>query len=126
MTQPDDSPEPAPVETAQVELAYPMDIDGTRYDADAVVTVPLHHHDRYAAVNATQLVADGRARWHTPAADEQPVDEPPPPRSGAGSGRDAWAAYAGRRGVPVTDDMSRDDIAAAVEATGTTSQQDQE
>lgn len=123
MTQPDDSIEPAPVETAQVELAYPMEIDGTRYEADEVVTLPLHHHDRYAQPNATQLVLDGRARWHTAAADQLPVDEPPPPRSGAGSGRDMWAEYAGRRGVAVTDDMSRDDIAAAVEAAGTSKEQ---
>jgi hypothetical protein len=38
-----------------------------------------------------------------------------PPRSGAGSGRDAWVAYAGTQGVEVTDDMTRDDIIAAVE-----------
>lgn len=39
-----------------------------------------------------------------------------PPKSGPGSGRDVWAAYAERLHVTVTDDMSRDDIIEAVEA----------
>lgn len=38
-----------------------------------------------------------------------------PPRSGAGSGRDVWAEYAAAKGVEVTDDMTRDDIVAAVD-----------
>lgn len=37
-----------------------------------------------------------------------------PPRGGAGSGREAWADYASGK-VPVTDDMTRDDIIAALE-----------
>ena len=46
-------------------------------------------------------------------------DEPDveaPPRYGAGSGVGAWAKHARALGVPVTDDMSRDDIIAAVDA----------
>ena len=46
-------------------------------------------------------------------------DEPDveaPPRSGAGSGVGAWAKYARTLGLTVTDDMSRDDIIAAVDA----------
>ncbi|PSO52511.1 MAG: hypothetical protein BRC31_04650 [Actinobacteria bacterium QS_5_72_10] len=39
-----------------------------------------------------------------------------PPESGAGSGRESWAAYAAELGVEVTDDMGRDDIIAAVDA----------
>jgi hypothetical protein len=39
-----------------------------------------------------------------------------PPTSGAGSGRDAWAAYASDEGVTVTDDMDRSAIIAAVDA----------
>lgn len=38
-----------------------------------------------------------------------------PPKSGAGSGRDAWAAHAESLGVAVTDDMTRDEIIEAVE-----------
>jgi hypothetical protein len=42
-----------------------------------------------------------------------------PPRGGAGSGRDAWAAYATAHGVEVTEDMaSRDDIIAALDKAG--------
>jgi hypothetical protein len=41
-----------------------------------------------------------------------------PPRSGGGSGRDAWAAYAGELGINVADSMTRDDIIAAVDAAG--------
>lgn len=33
-----------------------------------------------------------------------------PPRSGKGSGRDAWAAFAEANGVPVDDESSKDDI----------------
>lgn len=39
-----------------------------------------------------------------------------PPTSGAGSGRDAWAAYAASQGVEVTDDMDRGAIIAAVDS----------
>lgn len=38
-----------------------------------------------------------------------------PPTSGAGSGRDAWEAYARSQGVEVTEDMNRDAIVAAVD-----------
>lgn len=42
-----------------------------------------------------------------------------PPRGGAGSGREDWAAYATANGLEVTDDMkSRDDIIAALDAAG--------
>lgn len=47
-----------------------------------------------------------------PVPDEIPE---PPPRAGKGSGRDEWAAYAAFLGVAVSDDDSRDDIAAAVD-----------
>lgn len=53
---------------------------------------------------------------------EPPVDPDMPPRSGAGSGRDAWVAYAGRlraAGVAIPefgDDTSRDQIIELVEA----------
>ncbi|MFE5332948.1 hypothetical protein ACFRCG_41850 [Embleya sp. NPDC056575] len=49
---------------------------------------------------------------------ETPQGEGPdePPRSGPGSGKSAWAEYALSRGLEVTDDMSREDIIAAVDA----------
>lgn len=42
----------------------------------------------------------------------------PPPHSGPGSGRSAWAAWAADHQVPVTDAMSRDQIIEACEAAG--------
>lgn len=39
-----------------------------------------------------------------------------PPRSGSGSGRDAWVAFAAQQGVEVRDGDTRDDIIAAVDA----------
>lgn len=39
-----------------------------------------------------------------------------PPRSGAGSGRDAWAAYAASKGINVPADAGRDQIIELVEA----------
>jgi hypothetical protein len=55
---------------------------------------------------------------HTAGPEPEPEPEPgdqAPPRAGAGSGRDVWAAYAESQGVEVTDDMTRDEIIAAVE-----------
>ncbi|MFD5663449.1 hypothetical protein ACFWIK_00870 [Streptomyces anthocyanicus] len=49
----------------------------------------------------------------TPAA---PVEAPP--RSGRGSGIDAWRAFAEQNGVGVDSDMSREDIIAAAEDAG--------
>lgn len=45
-------------------------------------------------------------------AGEQPLP-PPPPRRGRGSGLDAWQTFARAAGVPVADDVSRDEIIAA-------------
>jgi hypothetical protein len=42
-----------------------------------------------------------------------------PPKSGAGSGRDTWADHAAALGIEVDDDMTRDEIIAAVEHTTT-------
>lgn len=53
-----------------------------------------------------------------PAGTEAAVNLALPPRTGPGSGRDAWAAAAVARKIPVTDTMTRDDIIRAVEAHG--------
>lgn len=45
-----------------------------------------------------------------------PADVERPPTAGKGSGRDQWAAYAATVGVEVSDNASRDDIIAAVDA----------
>jgi hypothetical protein len=47
-------------------------------------------------------------------------DTSAPPRSGAGSGKAEWAAYASTLGVTYPDGASRDDIIAAVDAAHTT------
>lgn len=49
------------------------------------------------------------------AAEAEPASEEPP-RSGRGSGADAWAAYAGSLGISVDPDWSRDDIIERVDA----------
>ena len=41
-----------------------------------------------------------------------------PTRSGAGSGREAWVAYAEQSGVTFEDDATRDEIVAALDAAG--------
>lgn len=41
-----------------------------------------------------------------------------PPRSGKGSGLDAWTEYASTNGVQVKDDATRDDVIEAVKAAG--------
>lgn len=38
-----------------------------------------------------------------------------PPRSGTGSGKEAWAAYAASRGIEVPEDATRDEIIDAVD-----------
>lgn len=41
-----------------------------------------------------------------------------PPKAGAGSSKDAWAAYASEQGVDVEADASRDQIIQAVQDAG--------
>lgn len=65
---------------------------------------------------AVRLVYDGWTRVAGAVAQDQ--DNAPPPRSGAGSGRDAWAAYALEHDVPVPDDAHREDIITALDAAG--------
>ncbi|MEV6897455.1 hypothetical protein [Amycolatopsis sp. NPDC051372] len=43
-------------------------------------------------------------------------DQVEPPRSGKGSGLDAWTAYAKALGYEVAEGTSRDDIIAAIDA----------
>lgn len=59
--------------------------------------------------NAGAAPTGGSAGVAPPSADE-------PPRSGAGSGRDAWAAYATSKGITVPADAGRDQIIELVEA----------
>lgn len=101
------------VPTRAVELAHPLELDGTTHQPGAVVHLRADQgNEPFSTPNARQLVRDGRARYADDG--EQVEANPPPPRSGTGSGRDAWAVWAQQGGYPVTEDMSRDDIIAAV------------
>lgn len=59
---------------------------------------------------AAKLVPDGP--WWSESGDAQ---SPEPPRSGKGSGVEAWREYATSLGVEVADDATRDDIIAVVD-----------
>jgi hypothetical protein len=61
-----------------------------------------------------RLLAAGWTRKAASSTPSQPSGDQPP-KTGRGSSRDAWVAYADSQGVAVDDDMSRDDIIAAVE-----------
>ena len=50
------------------------------------------------------------------AGDTDPDPDGPPPKGGRGSGVEAWTEYASTHDVEVTDDMTRDDIIAALDA----------
>lgn len=109
------------VPTRAVELAYPLDLDGTVHEAGATVTLRADPgNEGFATPNARQLVRDGRARYVDEA--EQVDAAPAPPKSGSGSGRAEWAAYAQQRGVAVTEDMSREQIMSAVDPGAATSE----
>lgn len=67
----------------------------------------LEHLDDDERAELAALV--DQAAGATPALEE-------PPRGGAGSGRDAWAAYAAALEINVTEDDDRDQIIAKVDA----------
>jgi hypothetical protein len=77
------------------------------------------HYREVAAESGVDLEASSEPELPEP--DDVPTTGAPevvdqaPPRGGPGSDRDAWAAYAEANGVEVTDDMTRDEIIAAVE-----------
>jgi hypothetical protein len=55
------------------------------------------------------------AVWaEAPESEEEPNEAPP--RSGAGSGLEAWRAYAESLGIEIGEDATRDEIIAAVDA----------
>jgi hypothetical protein len=74
--------------------------------------------DALAAQNPQQADEQSADESAAPEPAAEPVtvtESGAPPRAGAGSGRDVWAAYAESRGVEVTEDMTRDEIIEAVE-----------
>jgi hypothetical protein len=62
------------------------------------------------------MVRDGLADGSLVDIDAPDLTAAEPPRSGTGSGVDAWRHYATTQGVDVTDDMTRHDLIAAVDA----------
>ncbi len=90
---------------------------GTRGVGDPVPETPV------------QLGGDDAAKDHFPASDDAvepgtgdapaaPSGDLPsaPPRSGRGSGLEAWKAHAEKLGIQVSDSADRDDVMAAVDA----------
>ncbi len=55
---------------------------------------------------------------HVPVDSSGGDEADPPPRAGAGSGRDHWAAYAEANGVDVDNDWKRDQIIDACREAG--------
>lgn len=93
----------------KVTLAYPID----DHEPDETIDVD---DDR-----GRTLLRDGFARpadtdSRVATRDLAGVGTEPPPNSGAGSGRDAWATYAEKVGVGVDSDMTREQIIEAVHA----------
>ncbi|MFG1872147.1 hypothetical protein [Micromonospora arborensis] len=75
---------------------------------------------------AAMAADDGDQTQQDPTEDQQkqsPARIPAPPRTGAGSGVDAWSAYAATQGVEVEDGARRDDIIAACERAGVLNEQ---
>lgn len=73
--------------------------------------VPAHWIGRTFG-GATFQHAPGSA----PPAEDAPDPDVEPPRSGAGSGAQAWRDYAASQGVGVEQDATRDDIIAVLDA----------
>jgi len=67
-----------------------------------------------AAMDQRTFDALVKAGEYTILSGEKPTTEAPP-KTGRGSGRDAWATYAESQGFDVADDYARDDIIALVE-----------
>lgn len=68
-----------------------------------------------ALIGNDELYDDEAADGPAPASQEPSAA---PPKSGPGSGRDAWAAYAQASGHPAADGAGRDDIVSALQSAG--------
>ena len=67
------------------------------------------------ATSPTQAV---QLKWNGWKRVEDAPPTAPPPLTGRGSGREAWAAWASANGVDVNDDASRDNIVEALKTAG--------
>lgn len=113
-------------DTKTYRLAHPLDAKIRR--GSRIVDSPFTKKDRKPGdtipLTANQAANLARAGYLNLDEDGKPLevtgdgDSGVPPRTGAGSGRDEWAAYAGDNNVEVTDEMNRDAIIAALDAAG--------
>lgn len=72
--------------------------------------------EEFARKIGAHAFEDGEHPYLDDASDRESGAEPP--RSGKGSGRKEWAAFAGEKGVEVEDGTSRDDIIALLADAG--------
>lgn len=70
--------------------------------------------DDEVPADVAKLVTNPKAWAVVPEPEQGPTGEAPP-RSGPGSGVEAWKAYAAAVGVNVAEGASRDDVIAAVD-----------
>ncbi|WP_406459733.1 hypothetical protein OH768_33675 [Streptomyces sp. NBC_01622] len=94
-------------------IAY-VHVDGKAYGPDS--EVPAAVAKRIGDHAWTD--ADSSAEAPTPTGEGGGTGDEAPPRSGRGSGVDAWRAFAEQHDVEVAADASREDIIAAAEAAG--------
>lgn len=80
-------------------------------DVAALITAPDAWEDDVTVSDSHDDDGAGTDRIEAPVDDDDPAE---PPRSGPGSGIDAWRSYAEALGIETGPDMSRDDIIAAV------------
>jgi hypothetical protein len=86
-------------------IAY-VHVDGVAYGPDSKVPAGV----------AKKIGDHAWADADEPAVDEQSAGDEAPPRSGRGSGVEAWRAFAEQHELDVAPDASREDIIAAAEA----------
>lgn len=93
-----------------VRLTEGQDVTGTfaTFLATTGAPVEVHELDEPEPVNEPESDVEDQ--------DQNDAAPEAPPKNGAGSGRDAWAAHAADLGIDVPDDWGRDDIIDAVES----------
>lgn len=67
---------------------------------------------------AAKRITNKKAWAEAPETDDGEPSNGEPPRSGRGSGRDAWAAYAAEHGAEAPEGASREEIIAELEERG--------
>ncbi|MFE9810703.1 hypothetical protein [Streptomyces sp. NPDC005548] len=94
-------------------IAY-VHVDGVPYGPDD--KVPAKIAERIGAHAWTN--GDEQVEVSTPTGGGDGLKSEAPPRTGRGSGIEAWLAFAEQHDVGTDSDMTRDDVIAACEAAG--------